>query len=141
VLEAMPKIDVDFEVWREITSRRMSETDTETDVLRRAFQMPPKAAAPEPAPSGALTAWRDRQSGLELPNGTKLVMSYKGLEHYAEIVGGVWLQDGEPQSAPSSAAAAATGVAMNGWLYWSAKRPGDAGFTKLAMLRKEAKAT
>src|SRR5215472_7550401 len=99
----MPKtIYVEFDIWQEITARRISEHDTEADVIRRALQMPPRPKAPPEL----CDAWR--QEGVELPHGTKLLLTYKGQEYHAEIVDGVWTQNGEPQSTPSRAANVAT---------------------------------
>lgn len=39
----MEKIEVDFDVWKILTSKRIDEQDTYNDVLRRLLGLPPAA--------------------------------------------------------------------------------------------------
>lgn len=53
--------------------------------------------------------------------GTRLVATYKGATHEAEVVdGGLYrLADGRTFKSPSSAGKAITGQSVNGWKFWS----------------------
>ena len=48
--QATHTIRVDFQVWRELQTRRETEEMTENDVLRQVLDLPPLAAAPPPPP-------------------------------------------------------------------------------------------
>jgi hypothetical protein len=128
----MPTIPVDFEVWKAITVRRSTEAETENDVLRDLFGLPR-------LPSGQTTA-APNQGGwtwktVHLPDGTQMRAEYKGKLYTAAIVGGRWQQDGQTYGSPSAAAFAITNSGINGWWFWSVKRPGDPTWVPLAKLR------
>ena len=62
--------------------------------------------------------------------GTKLYARYKGQTHTAEVIekeGGTAyrLADGREFKSPSAAGTAVTGLACNGWAFWSVGEPGE----------------
>ena len=81
----------------------------------------------------------DDVKGGETPgtnyDGTELRAEYKGRAYTARIEDGRWLQDGEVQTSPSAAASAITQGGVNGWWFWSVKRPGDTKWVVLGELR------
>ncbi len=134
----MPQIEISFETWKALTSRRRSETHTYDDVIQEALDidngktvhaaLPFIEAAASIASQISLTGPAKGMSfrGLVLPNGTLLRASYKGKHHTAEIVEGKWVsEDGADFGSPSAAATAITNTNVNGWRFWQARRPSD----------------
>jgi hypothetical protein len=147
----VPSIDVGFDVWKELTNRRRSESHTYDAVIRELLGMDEIAvvsghSAPlnafyevvksKPEMSkGAVTGVSFR--GLFLPNETMLRATHKGKTYGAKISDGVWLSEGgETFGSPSAAASAITGNNVNGWRFWQAKRPSDSEWRNLDMLAK-----
>ena len=138
-------IDIDFEVYRLIVLEKRGFDETANDALRRLLRLGAKAAAGAPSkprqPSASAGAsWRGK--GVALPHGTKLRMEYRGAEHCGEVVDGRWEIAGKRYRTPSEAASdlARTGAggktSLNGWIYWRAKRPGDARWRLLKDLKR-----
>jgi hypothetical protein len=125
----MVAIDVDFDVYKALTNLRPTETVSYNDVLRDILNLGQKQQPPGRQP----VAWTWK--GVTLPSGTELRAEYKGKVYTAAIVDGVWTQDGKIYGSPSAAAYAITGSGINGWVFWSVKRPGDTGWTSLGKLR------
>ena len=48
---------------------------------------------------------------------------------------GSWMQAGQTFGSPSAAAHAITQSGINGWWFWSVKRPGDPAWMQLGKLR------
>ena len=130
----MATIEIDFEVFKKLTNRRHSENFTYNDVLRELLELPPVQAASAATP--AIWSWK----GVELPDGTELRSEYKGRVYLAKIDNGRWMQDGMERSSPSDAANAITKGGVNGWTFWSVKRPSDDDWLVLNELRTAAQA-
>jgi hypothetical protein len=128
----MTGIEVDFEVFKALTVRRAAESVTYNDVLREMLELPPSLSKPQTEQK----AWTWK--GVTLPEGTELRAEYKGKVYTAKIAGGEWMQDGKPQSSPSAAAFAITNSGVNGWWFWSVKRPNDPTWGQLGKLRPES---
>ena len=73
--------------------------------------------------------------GVTLPAGTDLRGSHRGVERLARVENGQIVYAGRSYGTPSAAGVAATGRSTNGWTFWEAKRPGDAGWVLLTTLR------
>ena len=133
----MQQIEIDFEVWKELTIRRAHEGHSYKDVLRDLLNLKPAthqqhADAPVPL-SGKHKGFALRDG--ELVEGTQLRAVYKGEEHRAYIREGRWIdEDGREHSSPSAAASAISGTNVNGLRFWHAKRPNDRDFTRLDIL-------
>jgi hypothetical protein len=125
-------IDVDFEVYKALTSKRATEAVTYNDVIRDLLKL--KGAVPN-------TEAQEQRKGLTLkgvffPDGTQFRATYKGRTYTAEIKDGAWRDsDGRVRNSPSESAAHITGKNWNGWRFWNAKRPGDASWSLIADLR------
>lgn len=126
----MESIMVDFEVWREVTSRRQSKQMTENDVLRSLLGLEKVS----PVDEGPGWTWK----GVNLPNKSRLKAEYKGREYAAEIVGNEWVQDGKTVSSPSLAANYVTGGSVNGWDFWSVLLPDRTEWLQLSVIRDMA---
>lgn len=129
----MTAIDIDFEVYKELTARRASEATTYNDVIRDLLGLD---AQPEIADGPVQSAGGLDIKGVFLPNGTLLRATYKGQTYTAEIKDGAWIGcDGVRRNTPSDAACAITQNNVNGWRFWHVKRPGDKGWKVLNSLR------
>ena len=138
----MQQIEIDFEVFKELTARRAHEGHTYNEVIRDLLGLPKQLGRQM---SDALTPLLNIGAakgfalrGGVLPEGTKLKVIYKNKEFHAEISNGRWVdEDGQEHSSPSAAARAITNTTVNGLRFWLAKRPSDVTWTKLdTMLAK-----
>lgn len=130
----MQNIEIDFDVYKEITARRTSEGMTPNDVLRYLLGLPvnQKWLAQNVA---AGTPWVTK--GVEFPIGTKFRGTYKGKSFIAKV-GEKGLEcNGEYFASPSAAAVAITGKSTNGWLFWECQFPGTKAWTLIKKLRSE----
>ena len=127
----MATIEVDFDVYKQLTMRRQSESDTYNDVIRRLLKL---GEAPVPK-LGAIGKGANFK-GVLFPDGTLFRVTYKGRTYTAEIKDGVWVgADGQTRASPSEAAVKVTGNSVNGWRFWQCKRPGDLGWQQMDRLR------
>jgi hypothetical protein len=156
------QIEIDFDVFKELTAMRESESDSYNAVLRRVLKLPdltPRGALSQisggqgsglnalaalgsgnalhgnqNALLGALSgAWFDN---VHFPAGTQFRATYKGQTYFAEIQSGRWVgADGVTRTSPSAAASAISQTNVNGWRFWHFKRPGDAEWMRLDALK------
>ncbi len=150
VKNTMQQIDIDFEVFKELTARRRSESHTYNEVIRELLDIDNGSTTYElPSALQAAANLRDvfknlngpskgfAMRGLQLPNGTLLRAIYKGKSFSAKITDGNWVNDeGTKFSSPSAAASAITQNNVNGWRFWEAKRPSDSDWRTLDTLSK-----
>jgi hypothetical protein len=138
------QIDIDFDVYKALTARRDHEGHSYNDVLREllgldSFQEPDTPEPPYSAAADAITIAVTNgffSRGVSLPNGSQLRARYKQREYHARIVDDRWLDEGDREhTSPSAAAAAITGTNVNGLRFWEVRRPGDAGWRRLELLR------
>lgn len=129
------QIDIDFEVFKELTARRASENTSYNDVIRELLGLEATLGRRiGEALSGSKPAGFTCR-GLTLPEGTKLRATYKQRLYVAEIRNGRWVDEaGKAHASPSAAATHVTGNTVNGWRFWEAKRPGDTDWRKIASL-------
>lgn len=133
----MRTIEVDFDVFKAITMRRASEEVTENDVLRQLLGLPAKRSAATASSPPAAGDWVAK--GVRFPAGTEFRATYKGQTHLARVEGGALVMGGKRFDSPSAAAMAITGnKPVNGWRFWEARLPGQAGWTPIAGLRKRS---
>jgi hypothetical protein len=125
----LARIDVDFEVFKELTVRRASESVTYNDVIRELLGLRNEVAT-TPKPNGM---WIYR--GVQFPDGTQFRATYKGTTYTAEVRGGSLMLNGQRQTSPSAAASSITESNTNGWDFWEVKRPGDASWRIMKQLR------
>jgi hypothetical protein len=131
---AMATIDVDFEVFKELTVRRTTEDVTYNDVLRDLLKLRKKADHPEKTHLGVRGAIF---KGVNFPDGTRFQATYKGARYVAQIRNSKWVDGatGQIRNSPSSAASMITGNTVNGWRFWSCQRPGELEWTLLDKLQ------
>jgi hypothetical protein len=124
------EINVDFEVFKELTSRRRSEDMTENDVLRELFGLtkPSRSAAAD-----AGIAWVTK--GVSFPHGTEFRATYKGQQFNGVVKNGALVVNGKRFTSPSAAAVAITGNPVNGWRFWECLLPGNTKWKVAADLR------
>ena len=130
----MPVIDIDFEVYKALTVKRATESETYNDVLRELLGLP---EAVRPIRSTAVSngmAWVSK--GVTFPDGTEFRANYKGVIYAAQIARGrVVAEGGKRATSLSNAARLVTNNSVDGWNFWEVKRPGDTEWRKAAVLR------
>ena len=129
----MATIEIDFEVWKKITSMRKSESDSENDVLRRLLKLgESKAAKPVPAPNEK--PWVIK--GVSIPHGTKFKFTHKGNVYTATVIDGrLETSNGNRYTSPSAAASEFTGTNVNGWITWECLLPETSIWVRMDTLR------
>lgn len=116
-------IEIDFEVYKEITARRETPEMTPNDVLRKQFDLDP--ASPSSGANGRQEengepwVWK----GVTFPHGTEFRAEYKGRTYYAKAEDGALIYEGKKFKSPSPAARAVTGNSVNGWIFWECRMP------------------
>lgn len=128
----MNTIEIDFDVFKKLTSMRDTETTTYNDVLRRLLGLSSSGQIkPQQADAGAWTT-----KGVIFPSGTEFRASHKGSDVYGKVEKGALVVDGKRYDSPSSAAVAITGTSVNGWVFWYCKMPGKNSWQILKSFRK-----
>lgn len=131
----MQTIEIDFEVYKQLTLRRATEAVTYNDVIRELLNLP----ASPPPPSGD----ESRQSrsdwvtkGVSFPDGTEFRVNYKGVTHVGKVENAALVVKGQRFDSPSAAAMSITQSAVNGWRFWECKLPGSSTWRSIATLRR-----
>jgi hypothetical protein len=129
----MPQIDIDFDVFKELTNRRQTEAVTYNDVIRDLLKLP-RPSRPVKAASNGSKPWV--VSDTSFPAGTEFMADYKG-KSYSGVVkdGKLELSDGHKFSTPSAAAVHVTKTNVNGWRFWRCKLPGNSQYVLVERLR------
>lgn len=131
----MTIIDVDFEVFKELTIRRRSEEMTENEVLRQLLGL-----APSPKPSQAITGHGGGQpwvvKGVSFPSGTLFRATHIGRQYSAEVKNGALVYNGKRYKSPSAASGAITKKSSNGWIFWECLLPGATRWKLIKELRQ-----
>jgi hypothetical protein len=143
-------IDVDFEVYKAIQSERRGFDDSPNAALRRLLGLDAQptrslnqvvlshleeACGPEQLGGG----WAS--NGVQLPNGTRLRMTYKGKTVFGVVGDNQWQIMDQRFSSPSDAACAVARsingkhTSLNGWTYWEAMRPGAENWVAIDSMR------
>jgi len=140
----MHTIEIDFEVFKKLTALRETEAVTYNDVLRKLLGI--NSTAPSSAstraeihPFGIPNApgsWTTK--GVTFPAGTEFRTSYKGEIVYGRVEAGALAVNDKRYESPSAAAAAITGTAVNGWIFWECRKPGSTTWQMIKSLRKGA---
>ena len=129
----MATIEVDFDVFKELTMRRASESVTYNEVIRGLLNLGSDNAAKADV-GGAFKGLVYK--GVFFPEGTRFRATYRGKTYSGEIKNERWVDGaGNPQSSPSAAAYAITRSGINGWRFWECKRPSDSSWTLIDSLR------
>jgi hypothetical protein len=132
----MPQIDIDFEVFKELTSRRASENVTYNDVVRELLKLPQTPNSEKSASNGS-KPWV--VSDTSFPVGSDFRTEYKGKVYLGTVKDGkLELSDGHRFSTPSAAAVYITNSNVNGWRFWKCRLPGTSQYLLLERLRGKA---
>lgn len=141
----MMSIDIDFEVFKELTTRRKTEEHTYNDVLRELLHLnknqtekrEQQATQPKNHPETHKRGWWTKKTFF--PEGTRFRLSHKGDYHYGNVRenGLVLTSTGKKFDSPSGAAIAITGNSVNGWVKWECQIPGKTGWTPIGRIRQE----
>lgn len=128
-------VEIDFDVFKELTRRRISEGVTYNDVLRELLKLSPQkkpvALADAASAQGGWTA-----KGVLFPEGTRFRATHKGQTHYGEVEAGALVVDNKRFESASSAAVGITGNPVNGWTFWECLMPGMSSWQMIKFLRK-----
>ncbi len=131
----MRTIEVDFDVYKALMMRRPTEDVTENDVLRELLQLPRRKEGLAPGPANPRAGdWITK--GVRFPAGTEFRAHYKSQTYLGRVESGALVLNGKPYDSPSSAAVSITGSAVNGWRFWEARLPGQAGWKMIESLRR-----
>lgn len=131
----MISIEIDFEVYKALTLRRVSEEVTYNDVLREILKLGASKKSDksyEPAPQTA--GWTVK--GVTFPNGTDFRASHKGQVVHGRVESGALVINSRRFDSPSAAAVAITGNPVNGWVFWECRVPGKTDWQIIKALRK-----
>jgi hypothetical protein len=132
----MRTIEVDFEVFKALTSRRPTEEVTENDVLRKLLDLPPKHDA-NAAPTRAVGSDDWVTKGVRFPPGTEFRANYKGQTWLGRVERGALAVNGKRFDTPSAAAVFITKSPTNGWTFWECRLPGQASWQLIKGLRRK----
>ena len=135
----MTMIEVDFEVFKELTARRASESVTENDVIRELLGFKKVAPAASERPNSDETGYSSWVcKGVSFPQGTEFRATYKGQLYTGKVENGALVVNGERFASPSAAAVSITGNPVNGWRFWECLLPGTNRWKVIANLRKKS---
>jgi hypothetical protein len=128
----MPQIDIDFEVFKELTNRRASENVTYNDVVRSML----KLSKPSKSAGSTLNGSRPWVvSDTTFPAGSEFMTEYKGKTYSGLVRDGKLHLDGHTFSTPSAAGRHVTGSNVNGWRFWKCRLPGAPHYVLIERLR------
>ena len=125
----MHTIEVDFDVFKQLTVRRATEDVSYNDVIRELLGLE-QVNAKGPSPNDWVA------KGVRFPADTEFRANYKGQIRTGRIEGGALTVDGKRYESPSAAAVAITGSPVNGWRFWECRLPGKPTWQFIESLRR-----
>ena len=131
----MQTVEVDFEVYKQLTVRRATEQVTYNDVIRALLGI--KTTAPgtlTPVDGGSAADWVTK--GVRFPAGTDFRSEYKGNLIIAKVEGGALVLNSKRYDSASAAAMSVTKSAVNGWVFWECRLPGQSSWKPLKSIRR-----
>jgi DUF2924 family protein len=144
----MMTIEIDFDVYKALTSRRSDESVSYNDVLRAVLGLAPEGAGGglrrllglgggrAAASATASNDWIYK--GIRFPAGTEFRGRYKGVQHRARVEHGALMLNGKRVGSPSEAARTITGTNVNGWRFWQCRLPGNPAWRPLDSLQSDS---
>jgi hypothetical protein len=131
----MYTVEVDFDVYKQLTVRRPTEDVSYNDVIRALLGLgQPSATSPNEAAGPSPQDWVSK--GVRFPVGTEFRANYKGQSHTARVEAGALAVNGQCYDSPSAAAMAVTGNPVNGWRFWECRLPGRSSWQLIESLRR-----
>jgi Restriction Enzyme Adenine Methylase Associated/Protein of unknown function (DUF2924) len=135
----MPQIDIDFEVFKELTNRRATEDVTCNDVIRVLLKLPRQTKQQSRTAANGNKPWT--VSDTSFPAGSEFMVEYKGKIHSGVVKDGkLELSGGHKFTTPSAVAVHVTGTNVNGWRFWRCKLPGQSQYVLVERLRGKSHA-
>ncbi len=128
-------IEIDFDVFKELTSRRAIESISYNDVLRDILGLKP-LNEPELKSDVAVLKQGWTSKGVAFPEGTEFRAEYKGQTIVGRVESGLMVVNGKRFDSPSSAAGSITDNSVNGWTFWECRFPGDVTWRLIKSLRE-----
>ena len=134
------QIEIDFEVFKELTAKRASEAHSYNDVLRDLLNLPLMVREPKSSPDAVGDGKSGRLvGGRFLPADTKLRAKYKSHIYTASIIGNeLVIESGQKFRTASAAAKFITDTNINGLTFWEVMRPQDSDWRMIKALPKAA---
>ncbi len=131
----MQTVEVDFDVYKQLTNRRATEQVTYNDVIRELLGITTKLVHSPCQMDGASNRdWVTK--GVRFPVGTEFRSEYKGNLITAKVDTGALMLNGKSYHSASAAAMSVTDSAVNGWVFWECRLPGEARWKQIKMLRR-----
>lgn len=131
----MQTIEVDFDVYKQLTVRRATEQVTYNDVIRVLLGIKAEGGSRPSQPDGMSTKdWVTK--GVRFPVGTEFRSEYKGNLITAKVDAGALMLNGKSYDSASAAAMAVTDSQVNGWIFWECRLPGESKWKQIKMLRR-----
>ncbi|MBC8179664.1 DUF4357 domain-containing protein [candidate division KSB1 bacterium] len=131
----MRSIDIDFDVFKELTNRRSSEEVTYNDVIRELLGLRIKKKTPIDSSVTEGYAWGVK--GVSFPDRTEFRASYRGQMYYGKVENGKLVVNNMRFDSPSAAANKITGNSVNGWTFWECRMPGESSWQIIKSLRRQ----
>ncbi len=138
----MRTIEVDFDIHKRIELERRGFGESANTVLRRLLGLPNSEVNEFLSDLSKVSGWHGE--GVSLPPRTLVRMRYNGRSHEGQIVGNVWLVEGQEHHSPSGAASAVARTKagkptkLNGWNYWEVKLPDKTEWQEIMDLYRAA---
>lgn len=131
----MHTIEVDFDVFKQLTVRRATEDVSYNDVIRELLGLGQgKASTAKETTGPSPDDWVAK--GVRFPAGTEFRATYKGQVRTARVEGGALVVNGQHYDSPSAAAVVVTGSPVNGWRFWECRLPGKSSWQLIESLRR-----
>ena len=127
-------IEIDFDVFKDLTLRRSTEDVSYNDVLRELLGLPPQKNSDCSEDVSVHGNWVAK--GVVFPSGTEFRATYKGQTYYGKVESGGLVVDNTRFSYPSAAAVKITGNPVNGWTFWECRMPGESSWKMIKSFRK-----
>jgi predicted CopG family antitoxin len=130
----MHTIDVDFDVYKQLTVRRETEEVSYNDVIRELLGLELQKTKLKIEAMPSASDWVVK--GVRFPSATEFRASYKGQIYLAKVEGGTLIFNNKIYNSPSAAAVAITRGPVNGWRFWECRLPSSAKWQLIEYLRK-----
>lgn len=131
----MHSIEVDFDVYKQLTVRRTTEEVSYNDVIRELLGLGQgKGSTPKGVIASSAEDWVAK--GVRFPAGTDFRANYKGQIYAGRVEDGSLVVKGKRFDSPSPAAVSITGSPVNGWRFWECKFPGKSSWQLMESLRR-----
>lgn len=131
----MKSVEIDFDVYKELTMRRKTEEVTYNDVIRGLLGLPTMNNTKNDEIVNNKLSWVSK--GVVFPEGTEFRSYYKGQYYYAKVENGSLVYEGKQYSSPSAAAKAITNNLVNGWIFWECKLSENNSWVTITSLRNK----